>query len=138
MPLPIPRPLTELRRAAKPSGAVLEGPNGPNWVMLAGEATFDDGLKGLTQFLRAHLGIGIGVTDKTGITDKFNWDLEYLVDATVRPRSASGIIPVADADVPRAPTIFDALEQQLGLRLEPVQVPRTYLVIDSIERPGAN
>ena len=137
MPRPIPRPLTELRRAAKPSCAVLEGPNGPNWVMLAGEATFDDGLKGLTQFLRLHLN-GIGVTDKTGITDKFNLDLEYLLDATVRPRSTNGIIPVADANVPRAPTIFDALEQQLGLRLEPVQVPRTYLVIDSIERPGPN
>ena len=137
MPRPIPRPLAELRRAAKPSCAVLEGPNGPNWVMLAGEATFD-GLGGLTQFLRARLGNGIGVTDKTGITDKFNWDLEYLVDANAGPGSTSGIIPVADTNVPRAPTIFDALEQQLGLRLEPTQVPREYLVIDSIERPGAN
>jgi uncharacterized protein (TIGR03435 family) len=42
------------------------------------------------------------------------------------------------AGIARAPTIFDALEQQLGLRLEPVQVPREYLVIDSIERPGPN
>jgi uncharacterized protein (TIGR03435 family) len=134
MPLPKPRPLAELRRAAKPSCAELQGPNGPNWVMLAGEATFG----GLTQFLRARLGNGIGVTDKTGITDKFNWDLEYLPDAIAGPGSTSGIIPAADANVPRAPTIFDALQQQLGLRLEPVQVPREYLVIDSIERPGRN
>jgi uncharacterized protein (TIGR03435 family) len=134
MPRPIPRPLTELRRAAKPSCAVLEGPNGPNWVMLAGEASFD----GLTQFLRARLGKGIGVTDKTGITDKFDWDLEYLPDAIAGPGSTSGIIPDADANVARAPTIFEALEQQLGLRLEPVQVPRTYLVIDAIERPSPN
>ena len=115
----------------------MEGPNGPNWVTLAGEATFDR----LTQMLRDHLGRavrGIGVTDKTGITDKFNWDLEYAVDANAGPGSTSGIIPVADANVPRAPTIFDALEQQLGLRLEPTQVPREYLVIDSIERPGPN
>jgi uncharacterized protein (TIGR03435 family) len=137
MPRPIPRPLSELRRAAKPSCAVLEGPNGPNWVMLAGEATFD-GMGGLTQFLRARLGNGIGVTDKTGISDRFNWDLEYLVDANAGPGSTSGIIPVADANVPRAPTIFDALEQQLGLRLEATKVPREYLVIDSIERPGPN
>jgi uncharacterized protein (TIGR03435 family) len=41
-------------------------------------------------------------------------------------------------NVARAPAIFDALEQQLGLRLEPVQVPREYLVIDAIERPGPN
>ena len=133
-PLPTPHPLAELRRAAKPSCAELQGPNGPNWVMLAGEANFD----ALTQFLRARLGNGIGVTDKTGITDKFNWDLEYLPDAIAGPGSTSGIIPDADAKVPRAPTIFDALEQQLGLRLEPVQVPREYLVIDAIERPGRN
>jgi len=115
----------------------LEGPNGPNWVTLAGEETFGR----LTQMLRDYLGRavrGIGVTDKTGITDKFNWDLEYAVDANAGPGSTSGIIPVADANVPRAPTIFDALEQQLGLRLEPTQVPREYLVIDSIERPGPN
>jgi uncharacterized protein (TIGR03435 family) len=134
MPLPMPRPLTELRRAAKPSCAELQGPNGPNWVMLSGEANFG----ALTQFLRARLGNGIGVTDKTGITDKFNWDLEYLPDAIAGPGSTSGIIPDADAKVARAPTIFDALEQQLGLRLEPTQVPREYLVIDSIERPGPN
>ena len=134
MPRPTPRPLAEARRAAKPSCAELQGPNGPNWVMLVGEATFGV----LTQFLRARLGNGIGVIDKTGITDKFNWDLEYLVDTNFGPGSTIGIIPVADANVPRAPTLFDALEQQLGLRLEPVQVPREYLVIDSIERPGPN
>ena len=134
MPLPTPHLLAELRRAAKPSCAELQGPNGPNWVMLAGEANFG----ALTQFLRARLGNGIGVTDKTGITDKFNWDLEYLPDAIAGPGSTSGIIPDADAKVPRAPTIFDALEQQLGLRLEPVQVPHEYLVIDAIERPGPN
>ena len=33
---------------------------------------------------------------------------------------------------------IDALEQQLGLRLEATKVPREYLVIDSIERPGPN
>ena len=134
MPRPTPRPLAEARRAAKPSCAELQGPNGPNWVMLVGEATFG----ALTQFLRARLGNGIGVIDKTGITDKFNWDLEYLVDTNFGPGSTIGIIPVADANVPRAPTLFDALEQQLGLRLEPTKVPREYLVIDSIERPGPN
>ena len=36
--------------------------------------------------LRGRLGNGIGVTDKTGITDKFNWDLEYAVDGNVPDR----------------------------------------------------
>jgi uncharacterized protein (TIGR03435 family) len=120
------RSFADVRRGQKPTCGVWGGANGPNWVSVAGEAT----LAQLTQHLRGHL-VGIGVTDKTGITDKFNWDLEYVVDGNAaNAPDASGVA--------RAPTIFDALEQQLGLRLEPVQVPRTYLVIDAIERPSPN
>jgi uncharacterized protein (TIGR03435 family) len=127
------RSFADVRRGQKPTCGVWGGANGPNWVSVAGEAT----LAQLTQHLRGRL-VGIGVTDKTGITDTFNWDLEYVVDGNaanppeIRPTGSDA------SGVARAPTIFDALEQQLGLRLEPVQVPRTYLVIDAIERPGPN
>jgi uncharacterized protein (TIGR03435 family) len=40
--------------------------------------------------------------------------------------------------VPPAADLFTALEQQLGLRLEPAQVPREFIVIDHIERPSPN
>jgi uncharacterized protein (TIGR03435 family) len=127
------RSFADVRRGQKPTCGVWGGANGPNWVSVAGEAT----LAQLTQHLRGRL-VGIGVTDKTGITDTFNWDLEYVVDGNAA--NAPEIRPTgSDASaVARAPTIFDSLEQQLGLRLEPVQVPRTYLVIDAIERPGPN
>ena len=88
--------------------------------------------------LRGLLGNGIAVTDKTGITDKFNWDLEYAVDGNAATACRGILTDSAGANAPRAPTIFDALEEQLGLRLEPIQVPREYLVIDAIERPGPN
>ena len=42
------------------------------------------------------------------------------------------------SSVPPAPNLFTALEQQLGLRLEPTQVPRDYIVIDAIRRPDPN
>jgi uncharacterized protein (TIGR03435 family) len=127
------RSFADVRRGQKPTCGVWGGVNGPNWVSVAGEAT----LAQLTQHVRERL-VGIGVTDKTGITDKFNWDLEYVVDGNAA--NAPEIRPAgSDASgVARAPTIFDALQQQLGLRLEPVQVPRTYLVIDAIERPEPN
>jgi uncharacterized protein (TIGR03435 family) len=126
------RSFADVRRGLKPTCGVWGGVHGPNWVSVSGEAT----LAQLTQHLRGRLGMGIGVTDRTGLTDKFNWDLEYVVDG-----NGPEVLPTGLTDasaVPRAPTIFDALEQQLGLRLEPVQVPRTYLVIDAIERPGPN
>ncbi|MGH9242531.1 MAG: DUF3738 domain-containing protein [Vicinamibacterales bacterium] len=34
--------------------------------------------------------------------------------------------------------MFDALQQQLGLRLEPTHAPRDVIVIDAIERPSPN
>lgn len=129
------RSFTDVRRGQKPTCGLWGGVNGPNWVSVAGEATLGQ----LTQLLRGRLVTGVGVTDKTGITDKFNWDLEYVVDGNA-PNAPTGLLAgLSDAaDAPRAPTIFDALEQQLGLRLEPLQVPREYLVIDAIERPGPN
>jgi uncharacterized protein (TIGR03435 family) len=36
------------------------------------------------------------------------------------------------------PSIFDALKQQLGLKLESQKGPVPYMVIDSIERPLGN
>ena len=83
--------------------------------------------------LRSRVGNGIGIADKTGITDKFDWDLKSLSMQT--PVTGGGGLYEAPgaANVPRAPTIFVALEEQLGLRLEPVQVPREYFVIDAVE-----
>jgi uncharacterized protein (TIGR03435 family) len=40
--------------------------------------------------------------------------------------------------VPRAPGIFTALEEQLGLRLERIRAPRDFIVIDQVERPAPN
>jgi uncharacterized protein (TIGR03435 family) len=37
-----------------------------------------------------------------------------------------------------APNLFTALEQQLGLRLEPSQVRREYIVVDAIKRLEPN
>ena len=43
--------------------------------------------------------------------------------------------PPADAV---GPGIFTAVEQQLGLRLEPAKIPTQVMVIDHVERPSAN
>jgi uncharacterized protein (TIGR03435 family) len=44
--------------------------------------------------------------------------------------------PPQPADVPRAATIFTAIEEQLGLKLEPARAPRDFIVIDRVERPS--
>ncbi len=68
--------------------------------------------------------------DKTGLTGDFDFRIEF---AKYRPAEAS------EASDP-GPTLFSALEQQLGLRLEKdKKASLDFLVIDSIERvPTAN
>jgi hypothetical protein len=41
----------------------------------------------------------------------------------------------ADKSAPQAASIFTALEQQLGLKLEKTKGPRGFIVIDHIEKP---
>ena len=66
--------------------------------------------------------------DRTGLTGGFDLDLTFLPQ-TVGPSTG------AQAD---APTIFTALQEQLGLKLEATTTPVDMLVIDSIERPTEN
>lgn len=74
------------------------------------------------------------VTNGTGLMGLFDIRLEF---------SPEGTIPAVDpallaADPPRAPSIFTALQEQLGLRLEPGQAASDVIVIESIERPKPN
>ena len=78
------------------------------------------------------------VFDRTSNTDKFNVVLEFVLDEnTPGPRFLTPA-PAQPSDVPLAATIFTALEEQLGLKLEPAKAPREFIVIDRVERPSPN
>ncbi len=67
------------------------------------------------------------VVDKTGLTGSYDLTMDWVHDS-----------PSASADTPAGPTVFTALEEQLGLKLEPAKGPVPVLVIDSVEKPDAN
>jgi uncharacterized protein (TIGR03435 family) len=72
--------------------------------------------------------VGRMIVDKTGLDGKrFDFEVTWADDR----RAAD---PSADA----GPSIFTALEEQLGLKLVPAKGPVEVLVIDHIERPSAN
>jgi uncharacterized protein (TIGR03435 family) len=130
-----PRPFEDVRRGEKPSCGINGQRNGPNQILVGGEVT----LGSLSVPLGAILG-RIQVLDKTGTTDKFNFLLEFAPDENT-PGATSFNPFSADtqpSDVPRGSTIFTALEEQLGVRLEPARAPREFLVIDHVERPSPN
>jgi uncharacterized protein (TIGR03435 family) len=66
------------------------------------------------------------IVDKTGLTGKYSFRLEYL-KVPLRKQTS-------DNRLPPAPELFTALEQQLGLRLTPKKLPFTVVVVDSVSR----
>ena len=82
--------------------------------------------------------VGRTVVDKTGVAGTFRVHLEYVRDESL-PRLGP---PPDPNDPPPAaepgPTIFTALQEQLGLKLESGKGPVEMLVIDRVEKPAAN
>jgi uncharacterized protein (TIGR03435 family) len=64
------------------------------------------------------------VIDRTGLAGEFNFDAEFA--------------PFDNPGDSTAPSLFTALQEQLGLRLETTKAPLDGLVIDRAERPSGN
>jgi uncharacterized protein (TIGR03435 family) len=77
------------------------------------------------------------IVDKTGLTGKYDFHLEYSVDNSGHPAGALDALPT-NADALSVggggPTIFTALEKQLGLKLERTKTLLDVLVIDHAEK----
>jgi len=76
--------------------------------------------------------VGRPVADKTAITGRYHLTLKWTPDDAAGPSPGSG----AASD--SGPSIFTALEEQLGLKLLPAKGPVQVLVIDHVEMPSAN
>lgn len=76
--------------------------------------------------------VGRPVIDKTGLTEKYDWVLEY------DPNVSGSANPESTASDEQRPTIFTALQDQLGLKLETTKGPVDTYVIDKIDRPSEN
>jgi hypothetical protein len=70
--------------------------------------------------------VGSPVIDRTGFRAAFDFQLDFAVEEGI------------GADPGPGPSIFAALQEQLGLRLEPAKGPVEVLLIDHVARPGEN
>lgn len=77
------------------------------------------------------------VQDKTGIVGEFDFTLKWTPDDS--QYAAMGVRVPQSIDNPNAPPgLFTAIQEQIGLKLEPQKIPNEVLVIDHVERPSEN
>jgi uncharacterized protein (TIGR03435 family) len=75
--------------------------------------------------------LGRTVVDRTGLTGNYDFTLRWSPD-----NSATSASEGAQADT--LPSIFTAVQEQLGLKLESTKAPASVLVVDHLERPSQN
>jgi uncharacterized protein (TIGR03435 family) len=73
------------------------------------------------------------VIDQTGLTGNFDFKLSFLPD--LPPDIPKENLP---PEIFERPSLFDALRDQLGLKLVAQKGPVEHFVIDSLDRPSAN
>jgi uncharacterized protein (TIGR03435 family) len=79
--------------------------------------------------------VGHHIIDKTGLSGTYDFKLRWTPDTASEVRQAPAGWNASD-DI--APSLFTALKEQLGLKLEPQKAPVDVIVIDHIESPSPN
>jgi uncharacterized protein (TIGR03435 family) len=78
---------------------------------------------------------GRPVVDKTGLTGKYDFKLDYSIEDLGGQRWVALAARVgADAPNDSGPSLFAAVQRQLGLKLEDRKAPYDVIVIDHVEK----
>ena len=76
--------------------------------------------------------MGDPVVDRSGLTGSFDVTLHFTPEQIPAPDRLPSFVPPID---PNGPSIFTAVQEELGLKLDPQRGPVDVLVIDRVERP---
>jgi bla regulator protein BlaR1 len=85
--------------------------------------------------------LDVAVVDKTGLTGNYDFTLHWAPDRSQAPLQGAEESPAGSETTPAAessPSIFAAIQEQLGLKLEPQKALMQVLVIDHVEPPVGN
>lgn len=118
--------------ADKPRTDGMKGPDGTikNGFLMFGQGDVKGqgiGIKPLLQVLQRQ--VDRKVVDRTGLTGVYDFELKFSTNATGEKQAA------VDENLP---SLFTALEEQMGLRLESARGPVRSVVVDHIEMPSEN
>ena len=129
-------------KEADPKNTYPNGMKGPDGQPLAGMMMISDGrLTGQAILMQRVADYVSGqvhriVEDKTGLTGKYDVTLQWTPeDNSATP--SDGRQDAAPA-IESRPSIFTALQEQLGLKLESAREPVDTIVVDHVEMPSEN
>jgi uncharacterized protein (TIGR03435 family) len=80
--------------------------------------------------------LGHSVIDKTGLKGKYDFTLKWTPDPSALPPPAGA--PEGPPPDSNGPSLFTAMQEQLGLKLQSTKGPVEMLVVDHVERPSEN
>jgi uncharacterized protein (TIGR03435 family) len=82
--------------------------------------------------------VGYTVVDQTGLTGRYDYELDWAPDQEETISAADSAPASPAAAPPVGPSIFAAVKDQLGLKLEPHKGPVQVVVIDRVSQPSPN
>jgi bla regulator protein BlaR1 len=134
-------------QAAKPGDTYPNGIKGLDGLP-AGPHKFDMGPDGLTvqalpmSFVAEHLAMHFNqpVVDRTGLTGDYDFTLKFSLEGAAAHKEMHGGKETTVHTLPVSSTmtaLLAAIEDQLGLKLEPQTIPLPVLVVDRAENPSA-
>ena len=103
----------------------------PDGAMFIGNATMAE----FASLMQRYVGLERPIVDHTGISGKYDFKLSWTPD----PSQFDGRPPwpiTNDASAP--PGLYTAIQEQLGLKLQPAKELADVLVIDRVEQPSKN
>jgi uncharacterized protein (TIGR03435 family) len=79
------------------------------------------------------------VVDRTGLKEHYDFRLRWTPDDSQFAQFRSAGVQQRKTSKPsNQPALNDAMQQQIGLRIEPVKTMDDVIVIDHVEQPSPN
>ena len=122
-------------KEADPNDTYPNGVKGPDGVGHSGMMMFLNGVLKAQGVPISNLANSLSlqvhrlVVDKTGLTGKYDFSLAWTAD---------GVTPDNGLGAETWPSLFTALQEQLGLKLEPTKGMVDTIVVDHVEMPSEN
>jgi uncharacterized protein (TIGR03435 family) len=122
------RPISAFSLVVAKSGSKLQESPGPRTYLTGRSGLIEGKQRSIDEFAGVLTRLlGAPVQNETGLAARYDLKLEWTPDSPAEAPSDPG------------PSLFTALQEQLGLRLQATKTPATVVVVDRIERtPTAN